>query len=108
MPGGAVEPQEACEAGDGAAQPESSGAEGDVDGASAVTVEEEAGLLELPVAEASGASNPGEKATNCHYYYQGRSHQELLYIHVDGLVLDFSNTRALTMELLQSCTKPSM
>ena len=28
--------------------------------------------------------------------------------HVDGLVQDCSNSSALAMELLQSCTKPSM
>ena len=30
------------------------------------------------------------------------------YPHFDGLVLDCSNSSALAMELLQSCTKPSM
>ena len=29
-------------------------------------------------------------------------------LHVDGLVQDYSNSSALAMELLQSCTKPSV
>ena len=28
--------------------------------------------------------------------------------HIDGLVQDYSNSNALAMELLQSCTKPSI
>ena len=29
-------------------------------------------------------------------------------VHIDGLVQDCSNSSALAMELLQSCTKPSI
>ena len=35
-------------------------------------------------------------------------HCEILWSYVDGLVQDCSNSIALAMELLQSCTKPSM
>ena len=30
------------------------------------------------------------------------------HVYIDGLVQDCSNSNALAMELLQSCTKPSM
>ena len=30
------------------------------------------------------------------------------YLHFDGLVQEFSNSSALSMKLLQSCTKPSI
>ena len=33
---------------------------------------------------------------------------ETLWYHIDGLVQDCSNSSALAMELLQSCTKPSI
>ena len=47
---------------------------------------------------------------HCQSAWQAAVNQSmmLLSLHVDGLVQDCSNSSALAMELLQSCSKPSM
>ena len=41
-------------------------------------------------------------------WYRVYAVKEMLNVHIDGLVQDCSNSSALAMELLQSCTKPSI
>ena len=42
------------------------------------------------------------------YYFQSEIRYFILYVYTDGLAQESSNATANVLELLQSCTEPSM